>query len=119
MLNFYLETGFDVDAVFGTHVRTGENDDWINVYANYDMEVGQICGELEVDLHRSDGSEESLSYPLNVAEKVVLLRQMDAYCQEQTGQTLRDYSAQMVMDSQESEACREAPDENPAPQMRM
>ena len=53
------------------------------------------------------------------AVRVRLLRQMDAYCQEQTGQTLKDYSAQMVMDSQESEACHEGPDENPAPQMRM
>ncbi|WP_297988828.1 hypothetical protein [Oscillibacter sp.] len=98
LLNFYMETGFNVDAVFGTHVCTSENDDTLNVYANYDCSAGQVCDELEVDLHRADGREESLPYTLNAAEKEVLLRKMDAYCQEQTGQTLRDYSAQLMVD---------------------
>ena len=96
LLNFYMETGFDVDAVFGTHVCTAENDDSLNVYANYDCASGQVCEELEVDLHRADGREESLSYTLNAAEKEILLRKMDAYCQEQTGQTLAGYSAQLL-----------------------
>lgn len=96
LLNFYMETGFDVDAVFGTHVCTGENDDTLNVYANYDMAAGQVCDELEVDLHWADGREESVEYRLNAAEKTVLLRKMDAYCLEQTGQTLADYSAQRI-----------------------
>ncbi len=95
-LNFYLETSFDVDAVFGTHVCTDENDDTLNVYADYDMTTGQVCDELEVDLHRADGREESLEYRLNAAEKAVLLRKMDAYCQRQTGQTLTEYSAQRM-----------------------
>ena len=96
LLNFYMETSFDVDKVFGTHVCTEENDDTLNVYANYDCVSGQVCEELEVDLHRADGREESLSYTLNAAEKEVLLRKMDAYCQEQTGQTLAGYSAGLM-----------------------
>ena len=39
-LNFYINTDFDVDSVFGTNVCTTENDDWLNVYANYDMATG-------------------------------------------------------------------------------
>lgn len=96
LLNFYMETGFDVDAVFGTFVCTSENDDSLNIYANYDCASGQVCDELEVDLHRADGREESLSYTLNAAEKEILLRKMDAYCQEQTGQTLANYSARLM-----------------------
>lgn len=96
LLNFYIETGFNVDAVFGTFVCTSENDDSLNVYANYDCATGQVCEELEVDLHRADGREESLSYTLNAAEKEILLRKMDAYCQEQTGQTLANYSARLM-----------------------
>lgn len=103
-LNFYMETGFNVDAVFGTHVCTSENDDTLNVYANYDCASGQVCDELEVDLHRADGREESLPYTLNAAEKEVLLRKMDAYCQEQTGQTLRDYSAQLMAEDMAPQA---------------
>ena len=96
LLDFYMETNFDVDAVFGTHVCTGENDDTLNVYANYDMASGQVCDELEVDLHRADGREEPVEYRLNAVEKATLLRKMDAYCQGQTGQTLKDYSAQWM-----------------------
>ena len=33
LLNFYMESCFDADTVFGTHVCTGENDDTLNVYA--------------------------------------------------------------------------------------
>ncbi len=95
-LNFYLETSFDVDAVFGTHVCTAENDDTLNVYADYDMATGQVCDELEVDLHRADGREESMEYRLNAVEKAVLLRKMDRYCRQQTGQTLKEYSAQLM-----------------------
>ena len=93
-LNFYLENSFDVDRVFGTRVAKG--DDWLNVYANYDMASGQVCDMLEVDLHRADGREESMEYCLNAVEKAALLQKMDAYCQQQTGQSLREYSAQCM-----------------------
>ena len=101
LLDFYMDTSFDVDAAFGTHVCTGENDDTLNVYANYDMASGQVCEELEVDLHRADRREESVEYRLNPVEKAALLRKMDAYCQEQTGQTLKDYSAQLMAEEME------------------
>ena len=93
-LNFYLENSFDVDRVFGT--RTAKRDGWLNVYANYDMAAGQVCDVLEVDLHRADGREESMEYRLNAVEKAALLQKMDAYCQQQTGQSLADYSAQCM-----------------------
>ena len=101
LLNFYLETSFDVDAVFGTQVCTAENGDWLNVYANYDMNSGQVCDELEIALHRGDGSETALSYHLNAAEKEVLLRTMEDYCQEQTGMGLAEYSAQIMAEAPE------------------
>ncbi len=101
LLNFYLETGFDVDAVFGTQVCTAENGDWINVYANYDCAAGQVCDTLEIALYRGDGGEESRSYSLNAAEKEVLLRKMNDYCQQQTGQTLAEYSAQLMAEEME------------------
>ena len=95
-LNFYIDTAFDVDAVFGTNVCTGENDDYINLYADYDMESGQVCDELTIVLWKGDGQSEEKSYTLNAAEKEVLLRKMDEYCQQQTGMTLTDYAAQRM-----------------------
>ncbi len=96
LLDFYMETYFNVDAMFGTYVCTGENDDTLNVYANYDCATGQVCDELEVDLHWADGREEAVKYRLNAVEKATLLRKMDSYCQEQTGQTLKEYGAQVL-----------------------
>ena len=93
-LNFYLENSFDVDRVFGT--RTAKSDNWLNIYANYDMAAGQVCDVLEVNLHRADGREESMEYRLNTVEKAALLQKMDTYCQQQTGQSLADYSAQCM-----------------------
>ena len=94
-LNFYVQTEFDVDAAFGTFVLTDKNDDWLNIYANYDIAEDRPCDTLELTLCKGDGSEESWSYPLNAAEQDVLLRKMDAFCMEQTGMSLREYAQQL------------------------
>ena len=93
-LNFYVRTEFDVDAVFGTFVCTDKNDDWLNIYANYDIAEDRLSDTLELTLCKGDGSEENWSYQLNAAEREVLARKMDAFCQEQTGMSLRDYAQQ-------------------------
>ena len=93
-LNFYVDADFDVDAVFGTFVLTDKNDDWLNIYANYDIAEDRPCDTLELTLCKGDGSEESWSYPLNAAEQEVLMRKMEEFCQQQTGMSLRDYAQQ-------------------------
>ena len=109
-LNFYLETGFDVDKVFGT--RTAKRAEQMNLYANYDMGTGQVCDELGLVLVHASGKEEELAYSLNAVEKTVLLRKMDDYCQRQTGQSLKDYSAQRLAEDGGLE-------QNYAPKMEM
>ena len=94
-LNFYVDADFDVDAVFGTFVCTDKNNDWLNIYANYDIAEDRPCDTLELTLCKGDGSEESWSYPLNAAEQEVLMRKMDAFCMEQTGMSLREYAQQL------------------------
>ena len=108
-LNFYLQTEFDVDAAFGTFVLTDENDDWLNIYANYDIAHGRPCDTLELTLCKGDGSEESWSYQLNAAEHDVLLRKMEEFCQQQTGMSLRDYAQQF----------REEPEQQQGPVMKL
>ena len=93
-LNFYVQTEFDVDTAFGTFVCTDKNDDWLNIYANYDIAEDRPCDTLELTLCKGDGSEESWSYPLNAAEQEVLMRKMEEFCQLQTGMSLRDYAQQ-------------------------
>ena len=94
-LNFYLQADFDVDAAFGTFVCTDQNDDWLNIYANYDVERDRLCDTLELNLCKGDGPEECWSYPLNAAEQEVLLRKMEDYCQQQTGMSLHEYARQL------------------------
>lgn len=94
-LNFYLQTDFDVDAAFGTFVCTDQNDDWLNIYANYDVEQDRLCNTLDLNLCKGDGSEEDWSYPLNAAEQEVLLCKMEAFCQQQTGMSLHEYALQL------------------------
>ena len=108
-LNFYVQTEFDVDAVFGTFVCTDENDDWLNIYANYDIAQGKPCDTLELTLCKGDGSEESWSYWLNAAEQDVLMRKMEEYCQKQTGMSLHDYAQQF----------REEPEQQQGPVMKL
>ena len=93
-LNFYVQAEFDVDAAFGTFILTDKNDDCLNIYANYDIAEDRPCDTLELTLCKGDDSEESWSYPLNAAEKNVLLRKMEEFCQQQTGMSLRDYAQQ-------------------------
>ena len=106
-LNFYLQADFDVDAAFGTFVCTDQHGDWLNIYANYDVEQGRLCNTLDLNLCKGDGSEEDWSYPLNAAEQEVLLCKMEAFCQQQTGMSLHEY-AQQLRDS-----------ETQAPEMQM
>ncbi len=94
-LNFYLQADFDVDAAFGTFVCTDQNDDWLNIYANYDIEKGRPCDTLELNLCKGDGTEENWSYHLNAAEQEVLARKMEAFCQQQTGTSLHEYALQL------------------------
>ena len=94
MLNFYVQAEFNVDAAFGTFVLTDKNDDWLNIYANYDIAQGKPCDTLELCLCKADGTEENWNYQLNAAEREVLLRKMEEYCQQQTGMSLRDYAQQ-------------------------
>ena len=50
-------------------------------------------------LFQTDGPVEPLSYVLDDAEKAALLRGMEAYCRQRTGQTLQNYSAQVMAEA--------------------
>ena len=94
-LSFYLQADFDVDAAFGTFVCTDQNDDWLNIYANYDIEKDRLCDTLELNLCKGDGTEENWSYHLNAAEQEVLARKMEAFYQQQTDTSLHEYARQL------------------------
>ena len=103
MLEFYMEVCFDADKVFGTHVCTTENDDYLNVYANYDMDKQQVADTLEVYLVRGSGGEQDYKYRLTDAEKELLLPRMEEYCQQKWGQSLDECCQQYLSEQQQEQ----------------
>ena len=103
LLEFYMEVCFDADKVFGTHVCTTENDDYLNVYANYDMEKQQVADTLEVYLVRGSGGEQDYKYRLTDAEKELLLPKMEDYCQQKWGQSLDECCQQYLTEQQQEQ----------------
>ena len=94
--------GLGRDALF-------EPEQLAEIYANYDMEKNHPCDTLELNLCKADGTEETWSYPLNAAEREVLARKMEAFCQQQTGMSLRDYAQQF----------QEKPEQRQGPVMKL
>ncbi len=81
-LSFYMPVCFDKEAVFGSPVVPQGADDYIHVYAAYDLEDQCVSQDLEIIVFRGDGSEEEFRYRLSEAEQELFLRKMDAYCTE-------------------------------------
>lgn len=90
LLEFYMDVSFDADQVFGTHVCTTENDDWLNIYANYDMDTQCVCDTLDVYLVQADYNEQAFKYRLSPEEQAILLPKMEEYCHQKWGQSLQD-----------------------------
>lgn len=101
-MNFYIPVNFDPDAIFGTHVGSASNDDWLNVYADFDCRTGQISPVLSVYLVCADGHEFAFSYPLTLEEQGILRDKMDAYCRQQTGLGLEESSAALLHEQAEN-----------------
>lgn len=80
-----MDCSFNPDEVFGTHVDSADNNNWLNIYAEYDLENSQVCDALKVILCREDGFDYEMAYQLNAEEKSAILDKMGQYCRENTG----------------------------------
>lgn len=69
---------------------------YLNVYADFDLDVGEVCDALTVIQVCGDGSEETYRYPLTEEDRSILRAKMNDYCMEQTGMSLDDYRAQYL-----------------------
>lgn len=101
-LNFYVDAFDGVDEVFGTHVCTTENNDYVNIYAEYDLLDSAVCDKLSVTLCRGSGMDDEYEYTLSPEEKELLLEKMDAYCQQACGKTLAEYREALIVEEQET-----------------
>lgn len=115
MLNFYIPVYFNADAVFGTNVSADENDDWIDVYAHYDVERGCVCSALDINLVRVDGAGLYCQYRLTSEECADLRNRMDDYCKQTMGRSLDEYRTQYL--AQEQGTASQEPLSGPTLQM--
>lgn len=90
-LNFYVPIYFDAYGIFGDAVSKLEPDDSYNVYANFDLDEGDISEYLEIVVKYGDGHDELAYYHLTPEEQEMFLRKMDDYCMETTGKNLSDW----------------------------
>lgn len=89
-LNFYMELHCDARSIFGSLGGIAP-DDYLNVYANYNVTTRQVDDTLDIMICRSVGANEAAVYKLSEAEKEIVLEKMDEYCQEREGMTLDEY----------------------------
>lgn len=89
-LNFYVPIFFDAAAVFGKQVERLGPDDSFDVYANYDMDDGDISEYLEILIKYHDAVEDVAMYHMTLEEKEMFLRKMDEYCTSTLGQSIED-----------------------------
>ena len=89
-LNFYVPIFFDAAAVFGKQVERLGPDDSFDVYANYDMDEGDISEYLEILVKYHDGVEDVAMYHLTPEEQEMFLRKMDEYCMSTLGQSIQE-----------------------------
>ncbi len=95
LMEFYMDMIFPPEEVFGEEVRTCGSG-FVNLYANYDMESGQVCDTLDVYLVRDNDTEQPFKYRLSHKECAILLPKMDNYCKENMGITLDEARAQYL-----------------------
>ncbi len=91
-LNFYVPIFFDAAAVFGKQVERLGPDDSFDVYANYDMDEGDISEYLEILVKYHDGGEDVAMYHLTPEEQEMFLQKMDEYCMSFMGQSIQEIS---------------------------
>lgn len=82
--------------MFGTDVCSLDNDDYLNIYVDYDMVTGAVAAHLDISLNRADGGIDELSYPLDDAERIALLPKMDSYCRHETGKGIAEYAKEVM-----------------------
>ena len=90
-LNFCVPVYFDTYGIFGDAVSKLEPDDSYNVYANYNLDEGDICEYLQIVIKYGDGHDDAAFHQLTPEEQEMFLRKMDAYCMETAGKSLKEW----------------------------
>ena len=86
-ISAYLETLFDVNEKFGTNVND-DDDSWVNFYAEYFPESGELKCTYFVD--RANGSDEH-EYVPSANEKSLIISMLEEECQKESGYSISEF----------------------------
>lgn len=96
----YIETHFDVDKKFGTHIND-EDDSWVNFYAEHSPESKELKYEYYLC---TPLIEKSCPYYPTEEERQLIIAEMEEYTQDNYGENIMEFIAREreEMDFEES-----------------
>ncbi len=100
LLEFSMDVPASAKEVFGAEIIE-ESVSFVDLHVNYDMERGQVCDTLGINLVYGDGMEQEYKYHLSQEECSAMLSKMDAYCIQNKGISLAE-AAERLLSVQES-----------------
>lgn len=86
-ISSYIETRFDVDKKFGTHIND-DNDSWVNFYAEYFPKKDELKCEYFVDTPYDN---KCFSYTPTEKEKELIISMMEEYCQREENMSISEF----------------------------
>ena len=86
-ITVYIETWFDVDKKFGTHINA-EDDTWLNLYGKYNPFADTL--RLECEVSRNNGSE-YFDYEPTAAESQLIKGMITEKIRAEYNQTPQEY----------------------------
>ena len=86
-ISAYVETWFDVDAKFGTHVNE-RDDEWLNLYAIYDPVSRKLY--LEYYIETDESTSGAVIYAPNESELLTIIDMMERRGKETYGMSCLD-----------------------------
>lgn len=93
LLEFYMAVPNTIDEILGTRLCDPDADEWLNIYANYDLEQNRLCDTLEI-YHSGPECEKEYQYHLSESEREMLLPKMEEHLQWMWGKNFKQCRAE-------------------------
>ena len=100
LLEFRMEVPHSAEEIFSDEIIAGSGGS-VDIYAKYDMELGQVCDTLDIYLVYGDGMEQEYKYRLSQEECGAMLSKMEAFCIQNKGLSLAE-AAEQILSEQEA-----------------
>ena len=94
VLNFYIPVYFNIDKAFGVNVCTTDNDDFINVYLNYDLHTEKTWMYLCYCCAPAGGSDFELTVNMTEEQEEAVRTHFKKEFEREYGKTVQEWAAE-------------------------